>query len=74
MSFFVLASPFPEREGGTDKCSTARESPMIAPIVEVHELTKTFGPTPVLRGVDLRLFRGLAALIIGGVLLLTLWK
>ncbi len=39
---------------------------MIAPVVEVHELTKTFGPTPVLRGVDLRLFRGLAAMIIGG--------
>ncbi len=39
---------------------------MIAPVVEVRELTKTFGPTPVLRGVDLRLFRGLVAMIIGG--------
>lgn len=39
---------------------------MSAPVVETHALTKTFGATPVLREVELKLFPGAAAMIIGG--------
>lgn len=39
---------------------------MAAAVVESQGLTKTFGATPVLREVELRLFAGTAAMIIGG--------
>ncbi|HXW84513.1 MAG TPA: ABC transporter ATP-binding protein [Candidatus Binataceae bacterium] len=39
---------------------------MAAPIVETHSLGKTFGLTPVLREVELRVLPGRGALVVGG--------
>jgi heme exporter protein A len=39
---------------------------MSAPVVETHRLAKTYGLSPVLRGVDLRLLAGAGAFVIGG--------
>ena len=39
---------------------------MTAPVVETHALGKSFGETPVLRDVNLKLYAGRAAILIGG--------
>ncbi|HVN29489.1 MAG TPA: heme ABC exporter ATP-binding protein CcmA [Candidatus Binataceae bacterium] len=39
---------------------------MARPVVETRALSKTFGITPVLRGVELRIEEGRAAMLIGG--------
>ncbi len=39
---------------------------MATPVVETHALSKSFGETPVLRDVNLKLFAGRAAVLIGG--------
>ena len=39
---------------------------MSAPVVETHNLAKTYGLAPVLREVDLRLLAGAGAFVIGG--------
>ena len=39
---------------------------MSAPVVETHSLAKTYGLSPVLRDVDLRLLAGAGAFVIGG--------
>ena len=39
---------------------------MSAPVVETHSLAKTYGLSPVLREVDLRLLPGAGAFVIGG--------
>jgi heme exporter protein A len=38
---------------------------MNAPLIEARSLSKSFGPTPILRGVDLKIGAGGAALIVG---------
>lgn len=39
---------------------------MTAPVVETRALGKSFGETPVLRGVDFKIFAGRVAMVIGG--------
>jgi heme exporter protein A len=39
---------------------------MSAPVVETHRLAKTYGLSPILRDVDLRLLAGAGAFVIGG--------